>query len=99
MFILKNFITSIAYILDIALNIYTWIVIVRAALTWFSPDPYNQLYKFLCAVVDPVTDRLRKTLPFLRVGMADFSPLILILILLFLNSFLPRTLIQIASRL
>jgi len=99
MFIIKNFIVSIAYILDIILNIYTWIVIVRAALTWFSPDPYNQLYKFLCASVDPVVNKLKKALPFLQVGMADFSPLMLILILIFLNNFLPRTLMELAAKL
>ncbi len=98
MFILKNFLISIAYILDISLNIYTWIVIVRAALTWFNPDPYNQLYRFLCAVVDPVASRLRRALPFLRVGVADFSTFLLILILVFLNNFLPRTIMDLAAR-
>lgn len=99
MFIIKNFITSIAYILDIGLNIYTWIVIVRAALTWFNPDPYNQLYKFLCSVVDPVINRLRKVFPYFKVGVTDFFPLVLILILVFLNNFLPRTLFELAARL
>ena len=41
MFALTYFLEALASILDMALNIYTWVIIARALLSWVNPDPYN----------------------------------------------------------
>ncbi len=98
MFILSTFISSVASVIDVALSLYMWIVIIRAIISWVNPDPYNPIVRFLAQVTDPVLYRLQRILP-LQFGAIDLSPLILILIIQFLRSFLVATLYQLAMRL
>ena len=95
MFILSNFITAIAKILGIVLNLYMWLIVIRAVVSWFSPDPYNQIYVFLVRITEPVLGYIRRILP-LRAGMMDLSPIIAILVIIFLQTFLVQSLYGIA---
>jgi len=73
------------YILVKAIDIYTIVIVIRAVISWFSPDPYNPLYQFLIRITEPVLGRIRKILP----GMGiDFSPFIVIILLNLLRSFI-----------
>ena len=47
MFALGHLIGALAYILDMALTVYMWLIIARALLTWVNPDPYNPIVRFL----------------------------------------------------
>jgi len=96
MIILKNLLYALATVLNLAVDIYIWIVIIRALITWVSPDPRNPIVRFLASVVDPVTIRIRRLFPFVRAGMMDLSPLILIFFLYFLKLFVIRTLFQLS---
>ena len=98
MFILSNFIKSIATILHILLNLYMWIFIIRALISWVSPDPYNPIVRFLYNITDPVMYRVRRYLP-LNFGGIDLTPMIIILVLIFLDSFLVPSLYELAMRL
>lgn len=98
MFILGNFITAVAKILGLVLNLYMWLIIVRAVASWFSPDPYNQLYVFLVRVTEPVLGYIRRLLP-IRAGMMDLSPIVAVLAIIFLQSFLVQSLYGIAMSL
>ncbi len=98
MFVMKNFLFAVAKILDIGLSVYMWIFIIRAVLSWVSPDPYNPIVRALCSVTDPVLSWLRRRFP-LMAGSIDFSPMVAILVLLFLQYFLVRTLYDLAMRL
>ncbi|SVE41595.1 uncharacterized protein METZ01_LOCUS494449, partial [marine metagenome] len=40
MFIIGNFLSATAQILKIVLELYMWIMIIRALLSWVNPDPY-----------------------------------------------------------
>ena len=75
------------------LGIYIWVVIIRAVLSWVRPDPYNPVVRFICNLVDPVTYRLSRIIP-TRVGMVDLSPLILIVIIQLIQSYLLPVLIS-----
>lgn len=97
MFVLSNFIIALAKIIDIALTIYMWIIIFRALISWVNPDPYNQIVIFLYRVTEPVLGPIRRKLPMGNMGM-DFSPVIVLLIILFLKYFLIETMIQLAQR-
>jgi YggT family protein len=98
MFVLGNFLGAIAGVLDIVLTIYMWIVIISALISWVNPDPYNPIVRFLYSVTEPVFGTVRRLLPFPYMGM-DFSPLIVLLIIIFLQQFLVRTLHQVAMNL
>ncbi len=74
-------IISIARILDLAFNIYIFIVIARALISWVNPDPYNPIVRFLHSVTDPALYRLRRLMPFLQAGAFDFSPIALLILL------------------
>jgi len=89
-------IVAIARILDLAFNIYIFIVIARALISWVSPDPYNPIVRFLHSATDPVLYRLRNMLPFLRAGSFDFSPIVLLLLLSVAQQFIISFLMQIA---
>jgi YggT family protein len=98
MFVLGNFLGAIAGVLDIVLTIYMWIVIISALISWVNPDPYNPIVRFLYSVTEPVFATVRRLLPFPNMGI-DFSPIIVLLIIVFMQQFLVRTLHQIAMNL
>ncbi len=94
MFMLSNFILAIAKLLNFALNAYIWIVIGRAVISWVNADPYNAIVRFLVQATEPLLMRIRRVIP--PMGGLDLSPVILILAIVFLQSFLVPTLQQIA---
>jgi len=95
MFIAKNFIMAVAQLIDFLLTAYMWIVIGRAVVSWVSADPYNPVVRFLHEATEPVLSRIRRLLP-ISVGGFDFSPVIVILCIIFLQSFLVPTLRHLA---
>jgi YggT family protein len=96
MFVVANFLSAFAGVLDIVLEIYMYIVIVSALISWVNPDPYNPIVRFLYSVTEPVFAWVRRILPLPSMGI-DFSPIIVLLVIFFLRQFLVRTLIQIAA--
>jgi len=95
MFVIGNFLSAIASLVDFVLTAYMWIIIGRALISWVNPDPYNPIVRFLRDVTDPVLYRIRRVLP-LAVGGIDFSPMILIAGIIFLRGFLVPTLQRLA---
>ena len=98
MFVLSNFIIGLAKVIDIALTLYMWIIIFRALISWVNPDPYNQIVIFLYRVTEPVLGPIRRRLPMRNIGI-DISPIIVILVIIFLQYFLVETMIQMATHL
>jgi YggT family protein len=95
MFVMGNLIVAIARIIEIALTLYMWIIIGRAIISWVNPDPYNPIVRFLYRATEPVLSPIRRRLPLQGMGI-DFSPVIVILVIYFLQLFLVTTLIQLA---
>ena len=95
MFMFGNFIKAIADLLNFVLSAYIWIVIARAVISWVNADPYNPVVRFLHQVTDPLLNRIRRFVPVM--GGFDLSPMVLILGVIFLQSFLVPTLRQIAA--
>ncbi len=91
MFIFGNILTGIAEVLDVVLSIYMWVIIIRALISWVNPDPYNPIVQLLQKMTEPVLRPLRKLVPAYRIGV-DLSPLIAILIIIFLRAALIKTL-------
>jgi YggT family protein len=98
MFIVGHFLNALAIVLHYALYFYMWVIIIRAVLSWVSPDPYNPIVRFIHNVTEPVLFRVRMWLR-LGYGGIDFSPIVVLLAILFLQNFLVRSLAEMASRL
>ncbi len=96
MFMISNFLFALAKLVEILLGVYMWIVIGRAILSWVNPDPYNPIVRFLHDVTEPLLSRIRRMIPAFGGGM-DFSPMLLILAIYFLMSFLVPTLKHMAA--
>lgn len=94
MFVFGNIIVGFAKVLEVALNIYMWVIIIRALISWVNPDPYNPIVQALTRVTDPVLKPIRKLVPPYKVGL-DLSPLIAVLIIMFLQYALIDTLFRI----
>ncbi len=99
MFVFSNFLIAVAKILDIVLTILYWLILIRALISWVNPDPYNPIVQFLYKTTEPILYPIRRFLPLgLRFGI-DISPIIAFLAIMFLKSFLVRTLIDLALKL
>ncbi|HPC46631.1 MAG TPA: YggT family protein [Deltaproteobacteria bacterium] len=98
MYVLGNILIGLGNVLDILLNIYMWIVIVAALITWVNPDPYNPIVRFLRAATYPVFSWVRSRLR-LSAGGIDLSPLVVIAAIVFLKYALVRTIVETGIRL
>ena len=95
MFVLQYFFTALANLVNLALWAYMWIIIIRALLSWVNPDPYNPIVRFLYRVTEPVLRPIRSRFPTWQMGL-DLSPLVVILVIYFLQQFLVPILHEIA---
>ena len=98
MYIIGYLFMAIAKILDIVLLIFMWIVIGRAVLSWVSPDPFNPIVRFINNVTEPVLYRIRALIP-VNFGGMDFSPIIVLLGVMFLRSFVVNSLMRLSANL
>jgi len=102
MFLLSNFLSATAVVLNLVLTIYLWMIIIRALLSWVSPDPYNPIVRFLRAATDPVLIPVQRWLHYrlgLRMGGMDLSPIVVIVAIYFLQAFLVKSLQDLAIQL
>ena len=98
MFALSNFLNAVAQVLDILLRILYWLILIRALVSWVNPDPYNPVVQFLYKATEPILYPIRRLLPLnFRFGL-DISPVIAFLLIMFLRSFLVRTLVDLSAR-
>lgn len=95
---MSNFIFALAKVIDIVLTVYMWIIVARALVSWVNPDPYNKIVIFLYRITEPVLRPIRRIIPRHSLPV-DFAPLIVLLIILFLQYFLIQTMIQVARNL
>ena len=93
MFVVENLIVALAKIIDLALTVYIWIIIARALISWVNPDPYNPIVTFLYRATEPVLAPLRRLIPIRGLGI-DIAPIIVIMIIYFLQMFLVKTMMQ-----
>jgi YggT family protein len=98
MFIFANLLAALAQVLDYVLWSYVWILLGRVVISWVNADPANPIIRFLHAATDPVLERVRRLLP-MQAGGFDLSPILVWLVILFLQRFLVRSLYDLAQTL
>ncbi|GMT42104.1 MAG: YggT family protein [bacterium] len=96
MFVVSNFISAFATLLDMILNLAMWLIIIRALISWVSPDPYNPIVKFLISATEPILRPIQRYVP--PMGGIDLTPIAAIFIIFFLRAFIVSTLHDIAMR-
>ncbi len=89
--IVGHFFSATATVLNIVLMLYMWIIIIRALLSWVNPDPNNPIVQFLYSITEPVLYRVRRLVPMSGIGI-DFSPIIVLLLIIFCQEFLVNSL-------
>ena len=81
-------------VINTVLELYFWVVVASALLSWVRPDPYSPVVRFFYSITEPVFYRVRRLMPFLVMGGLDLTPVAVILIIQFLKAFLVRTFAQ-----
>ena len=85
---------SLFLLIDSVINIYIWLIIINAILSWLVAfNVLNTQNRFVFAVLnathqltDPVLNKIRKFIP--NLGSIDISPVVLILLLFFIRNLL-----------
>jgi YggT family protein len=93
--------SSLIYVIQLALQLYTYFIIASAILSWLVAfnvvntrnDIVRSIWTFLDAVTEPALRPIRSILP--NLGGVDISPIILILIIIFIQNILARLAFQI----
>ena len=83
---------SIFLLVDSIINIYIWLIIINAILSWLVAfNILNTQNRFVFAILnathqltDPVLNKIRRFIP--NLGSIDISPVILILLLFFIRN-------------
>ena len=96
MFIFGNLFIALAGIFDIVLTALYWLILVRALISWVSPDPFNPIVQLLHQATEPILEPIRRFLP--HAGI-DFSPLVAFIIIYAGRVFLVKSLMDIGYRL
>ncbi len=97
MFIFANFFTAIANLLNILCTLYMYAVIARVIISWIRVDPNNQIVQLIYKITEPALQVVRQYVP--SFGGLDLSPIIVIILLQFLRSFLVQSLFDLANSL
>ncbi|MDF0645333.1 MAG: YggT family protein [Nitrospira sp.] len=95
MFVVENFFSALGYIVYYVLDIYMYVVVARALISWVNPDPWNPIVQFLDKLTEPALAPIRRIIGW-RLGV-DISPVVLILIIIFLQRFIVPTLFRMAA--
>ena len=83
---------SLFLLIDSIINIYIWLIIINAILSWLVAfNVLNTQNRFVFAVLnathqltDPVLNKIRRYIP--NLGSIDISPVVLILLLFFIRN-------------
>jgi len=98
-FVFGNILIGFAYVLDMVLTIYFWLLIGRAIVSWVNADPRNQIVRFLIMVTDPPVRVIRRILPSrLRYFPLDIAFLVLLGIVIFARVAVVQSLAEVGMR-
>ena len=76
-----GFLLALVQLVLTVLSLYTWVIIIRALISWVSPDPYNPIVQILRKLTEPVLAPLRRLVPPRKTGGLDISPILAILLI------------------
>ena len=72
---------EVVRLIMLVLDIYIWVIIAAAVISWVTPNPYNPVVRLLRRLTEPVLAPIRQLLPPWKTFGLDFSPMIVILLI------------------
>jgi YggT family protein len=78
MSILIEIIQGIGSIAIGIINVYIWVVIIAALLSFVNPDPFNPIVQFLYRITNPAYALVRRYIK-TTIGGLDLAPLIIVI--------------------
>lgn len=96
MFIAGNLLIALAKVLETLISVLYFLILVRILISWVNPDPYNTIVQFLYRVTEPILEPIRRFMP--PMGL-DFSPIVAFLLLMFVDSFVVQSLMDLGIKL
>jgi YggT family protein len=94
-FVWTNLVVFVASMLQGLLQLYFWVVIASAVLSWIEPNPYNPIVRFIYSVTEPVLDWVRRRIPVVFGGL-DLSPIVVIVAIQFMQGYVIPTIERLA---
>jgi YggT family protein len=91
---MNNLINFLASLVNFAITLYIYIVIARALLSWFNPNPNNTIVRLIRGLTNPPLLFIQKYVP--TFAGLDLSPVILIFAILFLKRIIISLLFSLA---
>lgn len=76
---------SVAQVVYVAFQVYSWLILIRVLLSWFPVNPYNPIMKFIYEITEPLLAPMRRILPPSPAMPIDFSPILAIIVLQFVE--------------
>lgn len=80
-------------LINVAFQVYGWIIIARIILSWVPHNPYHPVIRFLYDLTEPYLSIFRRFIP--PLGMIDLSPLVALITLYILRVVLVTFLVQV----
>jgi len=65
--------------IDVAFQVYTWLLIIRILLSWIRHNPYQPIIRFIYEVTEPYLGLFRRIVP--PFGPMDLSPIVAFFVL------------------
>jgi YggT family protein len=97
--LLANFLLAIARVLNFIVSAYTIVIVFRVILSWVQIPSLYPVAVIVYKLTEPLLRPIRKYVPPHKMGGLDVSPMILLIILMFINSFVIRSMTQYAMQL
>ena len=82
---------ALAQAVGIFSQVLIFLVLAHVILSYFM-DPYHPIRAFIDRLVDPLLSPIRRVVPL--IGMMDFSPVILIILVQFVSDLLQKILLR-----
>jgi YggT family protein len=97
MLLLANVLAGLGWMLYWFLQLYSWVLIARAVVSWVSADPRNPIVSFLYAATEPPLRLIRRRLPTsLRYFPLDVAFLVLFGLVIFAQYGIVQSLVDYA---
>ncbi|TQQ84451.1 YggT family protein [Peptacetobacter hominis] len=72
---------SIAYLVDII----SWIIVIKSFMSWVPSTRQSRIYKIMDDITEPIEGPIRRVMYKYYDGPVDFSPVVAIIILMFVK--------------
>jgi YggT family protein len=96
--VVADFLDALAVVIDKVLWLYSIVILARVLVSWVNADRFNPIVQLLYKLTEPVLYPIRRMLGRSNLGI-DISPIIVILLIIFLQAFLVRALAHTAMQL